>query len=454
VPQYAAVPGKQPVVRIVTLGCAKNQVDSEEIAGVLRDAGLEVDAAAARPDVTIVNTCGFLQASKEEAAEVIRKAVRSKGRGKVIVAGCLPQRIGGDIARVAPGADLYAGVGQMARFPELVQRALDADGPVHEIEPPHHRWAAVTSRARAGSPWSAYLKVSEGCDHRCSFCAIPAIRGPHVSKPIERVVEEARHLAATGAVELNLVAQDVTHYGFDIYREAALPRLLRELDAVEGVAWIRLLYLYPSRVTPEVVEAMATLPKVLPYADIPLQHAHPDTLRRMRRPWEGERYLRLIERMRAAIPDLAVRTTFIVGFPGETEREFEHLLDFAREARFDRAGAFVYSREPGTPSHDMPGQVPAKVKRQRLERLMRVQAGVSLERNRAWTGRDMRVLAEEARDGWTACRSFRDAPEVDGLVLVPGALRPGSMTTVRIERTDVHDLYAAPPRNLVRMRPG
>ncbi len=450
------MPNRTENVRIVTLGCAKNEVDSEEIAGVLRGAGYSVDGAA-EAGVTVINTCGFLEAAKAESIAAIKKAVAEKGAGKVIVAGCLAQRLGEELQSLAPGADAYVGVGQMGRFDEIVRGVFGRREPLVEVEPPHHRWADVPTRARTGRPWSAYLKVSEGCDHRCTFCTIPSFRGGHQSKPIERVLAEARHLSSTGARELNLIAQDVTQYGYDLYREFTLPRLLRELDGVEGVEWVRLLYFYPNRLTDEVIEAMSTLPSVLPYVDIPLQHVHPDTLRRMKRPWDGERYLRLLERVRAAMPDVAIRTTFIVGFPGETEAEFQALLDFVREARLDRVGAFTFSREPGTPSHDMPGQVPFRVKRERYDRLMRFQQSVSLEKNKAWVGRSLKVLVDEAKDGWIAGRSFRDAPEIDGWVYAEGLSAPGEFVEVQVTRAEHHDLYGrltnAPGSRTAALRP-
>ncbi len=441
-------------VRIITLGCAKNEVDSEEIAGVLRGAGMAVDGAKTA-DVTIINTCGFLESSKQESIEAIKKAVRSKGAGKVIVAGCLAQRMGEELARLAPGADAYIGVGQMGRFDEIVQTVFNRTDALLELEPPHHRWAEVDSRARTGRPWSAYLKLSEGCDHKCTFCTIPSFRGRHQSKPMERVLEEARMLARTGARELNLIAQDVTQYGYDLYREFTLPKLLRELNAVDGVEWIRLLYFYPNRLTDEVIEAMATLDKVLPYIDIPLQHVHPETLRRMKRPWDGDRYLALIEKVRAAMPDVAIRTTFIVGFPGETEAEFQALLDFTRAAQLDRVGAFTFSREPGTPSYDMPGQVPTKLKKERYDRLMRVQMGISRARNKAWIGRSIDVLVDEFKDGYSAGRSFRDAPEIDGWVYIEGERTPGAIVSAQITDCGDYDLYATaekPKRNLQPLR--
>jgi ribosomal protein S12 methylthiotransferase len=344
--------------------------------------------------------------------------------------------------RLAPGADSYVGVGQMAGFGDIVKDVQASREQTIDVSPPHHRWADVPTRTRTGKAWSAYLKISEGCDHRCTFCTIPSFRGAHQSKPIERVLTEARHLANTGAKEINLIAQDVTQYGYDLYKEFTLPKLLRELNAIEGLDWIRLLYFYPNRLTDEVIEAMATLPKVLEYIDIPLQHVHPETLRRMKRPWDGERYLRLIEKVRAAMPNCAIRTTFIVGFPGETEEEFESLIEFVKTARLDRVGAFLFSREPGTPSHDMEGQVSLKVKRERYDRLMRIQQRISLEMNQAWIGREINVLIDDEKDGWLIGRSHRDAPEIDGLVFVQGEGKPGDIVRASVVDAEAYDLHA------------
>jgi ribosomal protein S12 methylthiotransferase len=431
------------VVKIVTLGCAKNEVDSEEIAGVLANEGYVIDGSRAHSGVTIINTCGFLEASKQESIEAIKEAVKAKrmGRtGKVIVAGCLAQRLGAELMELAPGADAYIGVGQMARFGEIVGSSLMRKESLLDVTPPHHRWADVKTRARSGNPWSAYLKISEGCDHRCTFCTIPSFRGAHQSKPIERVMEEARYLAERGVKEINLIAQDVTQYGFDLYREFTLPKLLRELNQVDGLRWIRLLYFYPNRLTDEVIEAMASLDKVLPYIDIPLQHVHPETLRRMKRPWEGERYLRLFEKVRAAMPTSAIRTTFIVGFPGETEDEFQSLLEFCREARLDRVGAFMFSREPGTPSYEMENQVPFRQKKARYDRLMSTQQKISMAINQGWVGKEIEILVESSQEGTVVGRSFRDAPEIDGLVYANSSSRPGEFQRVRVERAEPYDL--------------
>ena len=434
-----------PNVRIVTLGCAKNDVDSEEIAGVLSEAGYDVDGAD-DAKITIINTCGFLEAAKQESLEEIRAALRDKAAGKtqkVIVAGCLAKRMGDELRQLVPGADAYVGVGQMARFGEIVGKPQER-GRVEHSEP-QHLWADVQTRARTGAPWSAYLKVSEGCDHRCTFCTIPSFRGKHQSKPIERVLMEANHLAKTGAREINLIAQDVTQYGYDIYKQFTMPRLLNELSNVEGIDWVRLLYCYPNRLTAEVIDAMASSEKVCNYIDVPLQHAHPDVLRMMKRPWDGDRYLKLFEDLRAAMPDCAIRTTFIVGFPGETKEHFDYLLEFIKEAKLDRVGAFTFSREPGTPSYDMANQIPEKEKQWRYNRLMKVQQGISLAKNQAWIGRKLNVLLEGYTDeGWMAGRSHRDAPEIDGLVFVEEAegLRPGDIISATVVDAAEYDLFA------------
>jgi ribosomal protein S12 methylthiotransferase len=434
-----------PNVRIVTLGCAKNDVDSEEIAGVLSESGYTVDGSD-DAEITIINTCGFLEAAKQESLSEIHAAIAAKNQGKtkkVIVAGCLAQRMGDELRQIAPGADAYIGVGQMARFGEIVGKPEER-GRVERAEP-QHLWADVQTRARTGAPWSAYLKISEGCDHRCTFCTIPSFRGKHQSKPLERVLQEANHLAKTGAREINLIAQDVTQYGYDLYKQFTMPRLLNELSGVEGIDWVRLLYCYPNRLTSEVIEAMANSPKVCNYIDVPLQHAHPDVLRMMKRPWSGERYLKLFEDLRAAMPDCTIRTTFIVGFPGETKEHFDYLLQFIKEAQLDRVGAFTFSREPGTPSHDMPNQVAEKEKEWRYNRLMKAQQSISLAKNRSWIGRKLPVLLEGyTEDGWMVGRSHRDAPEIDGVVFVEGGegLRPGVIVETTVIDAAEYDLFA------------
>lgn len=434
-------------VRLITLGCAKNEVDSEEIAGVLVQAGYHLDGQAENPDIVIINTCGFIESAKSEGLRVIREAVRQKRAGhirQVIVAGCLVQREGETLRQLFPDVDAFVGVGQMARFAEIVGTVRRSRTPLTDIQPPHHRWAEVNIRLRSRTPWSAYLKISEGCNHRCTFCTIPSFRGPHVSKPLERVLAEAHWLAQNGAKEINLIAQDTTQYGYDLYKQFMLPTLLKELASIDGIEWIRIHYAYPSRVSDALIETMATTPKVVPYLDVPLQHADREVLRAMRRPGDSQSYLRMIRKLREAMPTIAIRTTFIVGFPGESEQAFCNLLRFLEEADLDRVGAFLYSREKGTPAAEMPDQVPFYLKRARFDALMRAQQPISLRRNQMWVGKTMRVLIEgyDAGGQWAIGRSHRDAPEVDGLVYVRqcSALQ-GEFIEVQIERADVYDLY-------------
>jgi len=440
--------GQSPSVAIVNLGCAKNVVDAEEMLGVLVEHGYTLTADTSRADVLIVNTCGFIARAKEESLSAIRDALRWKRRrgAKVIVAGCLSQRYGQKLLEQVPEVDALIGVGQMARIHEVVERTLSHDQPIVEHTPPQHRWARTGTRVLSTAPWSAYLKISEGCDHQCTFCAIPAFRGGHVSKPLERVLAEAEDLALRGVQEVNLIAQDSTQYGLDLYGKQMLPHLLRELSGMGAFRWIRVLYCYPSRVTDEVIEVLAHTPGVLPYVDIPLQHADDEMLRAMMRPPGRLRYLELIRRLREANPDMTIRSTFIVGFPGETEEHFANLLSFLEEAHLDRAGAFLFSPEDGTPAEKLPNRVPHRVAQARYDRLMRLQQRLSLRRNQAWIGREMEVLVEaphpNQRHQWIA-RSFRDAPEVDGTVLVRASkVQPGEFITVRITDATAYDLIA------------
>jgi ribosomal protein S12 methylthiotransferase len=445
-------------VSLITLGCAKNEVDSEEMLGELRAAGYVVEsshdsaAVSGDADVVVINTCAFIDAAKEESINTILEALQRKERGeikRVVVAGCLAQRYAKELAEEMPEVDAFLGTGQMGRIGNAVGQALiRTDQLVDVAARPHHRWLDVPTRVRIGTPWSAYLKISEGCDHACTFCAIPSFRGRHVSKPIERVVAEARSLAAQGVKELNLIAQDSTQYGYDLYGKMRLPELLSELSEIDAVRWIRLFYCYPSRVNRGIIEAIATTPKVCHYIDMPLQHADDEMLRAMRRPMSHDGYLKLLAQFRAAAPDVAIRTTFIVGFPGETKRHFETLERFVEEAQFDRVGVFEYSVEEGTPSAAIVPKVPSRVKRARKEALMERQQQISLACNRKWIGRELDVLVEGASplDPTTVYgRSFRDAPEVDGRVYVRRcAAMPGAFVRARVAEARPYDLVADP----------
>ena len=403
-------------------------------------------------DVLIVNTCGFINSAKEESINAILDAVRLKQTGrvtKVIVTGCLAQRYGNDLAKEIPEVDAYLGIESGPRVGNVVFGARPAKtNLVTAVEEKYPLVPPARLRASA-TPWTAYLKVSEGCDHTCTFCAIPGIRGKHRSKPIERLVQEATDLAASGVFELNLVAQDTTAYGMDLYGRLALPELLDRLSAVPGILWIRLLYCYPTMVRQPLIDAINAHPNVIPYIDMPLQHGNDAMLKRMKRGGNVDQYRRLFDKMRDSIPDLTLRTTFLVGFPGETEEEFADLLKFVTDVKFDRVGVFTYSAEEGTPSFDMPGAVPARVMRSRRDQVMAAQQPISLENNRRWIGRELDVVIEGVRDGIPYGRSFRDAPEIDGAVILSdsSALNAGELPDAR---PTTHGAPARLPGTLVR----
>ena len=431
---------------LLTLGCPKNVVDSEAMSELLRRQGHVSVSAPADADLLIVNTCGFLAVAREEALAELRKLAAEKRPGQLLVAaGCLPQRDGEEIIRQVPEVDGLLGTRrwmEIGRFvAELRARRRGCEGGRHAllgdptVGPP-----TVRPRPPA-SGGSAYLKISDGCNAPCAFCTIPAIKGPLRSRPLEPLVAEARALVASGAQEIILIGQDTTAYGRDLGLRDGLPQLVEAiLAAVPELRWLRLMYAYPGRVSERLIEVMASDVRICHYLDLPLQHAHPDTLRRMRRPANVERTLRTIERLRAAMPDIALRTTFIVGYPGETEAEFQTLLDFVKTVRFDKMGVFTFSPEPGTPAAELPDQVSEEVKRERYERLMAVQQRVSLARNREQVGRRLEVLVEGVGDGLSVGRSYRDAPEIDGLVLVPGELPLARIIPVVITGAMEYDL--------------
>lgn len=436
-------------VGLIQLGCPKNQVDGEEMLGALaEDGGCEIVAHPRDADVLVVNTCAFIESAKQESVDAILKAVRLKERGgvsKVVVTGCLAQRYRDELAREIPEVDAFLGIESAGRIGNVVfgpkpERRVEASD-LSERYP-------LVPRARlreTASPWSAYLKVSEGCDHACAFCSIPSFRGRHRSKPIERLVAEAEQLAQSGAVELNLIAQDTTAYGMDLYKRLALPDLLQALGDVEGIRWLRLLYCYPTMVTGPLIDSLRDNPKVLPYIDMPLQHADDMLLSSMKRGGNVDQYRRLFGRLREARPDIALRTTFIVGFPGETDAHFERLLAFVQEIEFDRIGVFVYSPEEGTPAFGFENPVPKKVAMARRDRLMRAQQEISLRRNQGWVGRTLEVLVEHRRGAEAVGRSFRDAPEIDGSVAIEDCDAPaGSFVQATITGARHYDLIAEP----------
>jgi len=420
---------------------------------LLTGSGYEPVADPRRAHVLIVNTCGFIGPAKEESFDTLAEMAAKKKSGQVLIAaGCLTQRYGVEVARRVAGIDGILGTRRWMDIVDVVEGLLDVGHP----EPRYHLSEAATvgsdehgAQRVSVQGASAYLKIADGCRRPCAFCAIPLIKGTAVSRPIESILAEAHTLQEMGIREIILIAQDTTDYGYDLGLKNGLSHLLTEMTAaVPKVDWIRVMYAYPGYVTDELIEVMATHKQVVPYLDMPLQHAHPLTLRRMHRPTNADWVRKTLSKMRKAIPDLALRTTFIVGYPGETEEEFQTLLDFIEEIRFDKVGAFKFSFEPGTTSEPFGDPIPSEVKEERLKRLMEKQQQISLERNQAFVGRNLDVLIEGLGQGISIGRSYRDAPEIDGLVLVTGEIPAGQIIPVRITGATVYDLsgVASPPR--------
>ena len=441
---------------LISLGCSKNTVDSQSMAQLLAGSGYRPVDEPDRAHVLIVNTCGFIGPAKEESLQVLSELAASKRQGQVLIAaGCLTQRYGVQVARQVPGIDGILGTRRWMDVVEVVQSLRGGKIP----EPIYHLPEAPTigkderGVARVAIQGaSAYIKIADGCRRPCAFCAIPLIKGTAVSRPMDAILEEGRALQERGVRELILIAQDTTDYGHDLGMKDGLANLLEHLVATlqatqqmngsstQGVTWIRVLYAYPGYVTDRLIEVMATHPQIVPYLDIPLQHAHPAVLRRMRRPANLEWVQRTLEKMRAAMPDLAIRTTFIVGYPGETDAEFKALLDFVEEVRFDRVGAFQFSFEPGTASEPLGDPIPAEIKQDRWERLMATQQAISLEKNQSFVGKTFDVLVEGQGDGLSLGRTYRDAPEIDGLVIIEDDLPVGEILPVRINGAMAYDL--------------
>ena len=449
---------------LLSLGCSKNTVDSESIAQVLNQHGMRGVGDPDRAEVLIVNTCGFIDAAKEESIEALRELVELKsGKQMVIAAGCLSQRYGHDLIQHVPGLDGVIGTRRWMDIFDLVTRLRTRKHP----EPMYHlpTDAKVVGLDERGvlrasvQGASAYLKIADGCRRPCAFCAIPKIKGTAVSRPVESIVAEAVRLQDMGVQEVMLIAQDSTDYGYDLGLKDGLAHLLDEIvAAAPDIPWIRIMYDYPGYVTPRLMETIAKHEQVLPYLDMPLQHASREVLKRMRRPAKVEWVYDTVSKLRQTIPHLAVRTTFIVGYPGETDAEFNELMTFIKDLQFDRVGAFQYSYEVGTPSASLANHVPDEVKQERYERLMELQQGISLAKNQSFVGETMDILVEghgegEDEDGnltgdtVSLGRSYRDAPEIDGYVLVDGELPAGEIVPVRITGATTYDLIATVDTN-------
>ena len=437
-------------IAIISLGCPKNQVDADVFCHALIKAGHQTVADPEQADIIIVNTCGFIQSAKEEAIENILMACQYKQQNpnlKVIVTGCLAERYKTQIVSEMPEVDAVVGIGSNAALPAIVER-LTANG-AGQVESYGPKCDMELGGARVISTprHYAYLKIAEGCNNRCHYCAIPLIRGPHVSVPMETLEEEARKLAARGVRELIVIAQDTTYYGIDLYGRRMLAELLRRLCRIDGIEWIRLHYAYPAAFPDDVIEVMASEPKICKYLDIPFQHISDAQLASMHRRHTKAEAMELIRRLRGAIPDLALRTTLLVGYPGETEEDFAELMEFVREVRFERLGVFAYSEEEGTYSaRELHDDVPDAVKQERVERIMALQNGISLENNSRRVGRTERVLIDSRQGDFYVGRTQYDSPEVDQEILIPTdgrRLMRGRFYNVRIESAADYDLYGS-----------
>ena len=447
---------------LVSLGCAKNTVDSDSMAQLLIRDGYNAVEDPARANVLIVNTCGFIGPAKEESINVLRELADGKKKNQILIAaGCLTQRYGSEVAVKVPGVDGVLGTRRWMDIVQVVRELRPSTGSgYHRPEPLYHlpdeaktvgtdeHEAMRVSVAGA----SAYLKVADGCRRPCAFCAIPLIKGMAVSRPVESILNEARRLRGMGVRELILIAQDTTDYGHDLGMKDGLAILLEQLTtSVPDMDWIRVMYAYPGYVTDRLIDVMASSKQVLPYLDMPLQHAHPKTLYRMKRPSNIDWVHKTLGKMRSKIENLSIRTTFIVGYPGETDEEYQALYDFVQEIRFDRVGTFQFSFEPGTTSEPLGDPIPAEVKQERFERLMELQQGISMQVNQSYVGRTLDVLIEGRDKGIAIGRSYRDAPEIDGLVFVEGEAKVGDILPVRITGAMAYDLTGVPASELIKL---
>jgi ribosomal protein S12 methylthiotransferase len=434
---------------ITSLGCAKNSVDSDSMAQLLIAAGYKSVDSPGNAQVLIVNTCGFINTAREESFNMLADlAAKKKSDQVLIAAGCLTERYGLEVTKQVSGINGIVGTRHWMDILLVIDNLYNSGGAqpfyhLPKVAATNHNDLGVRRVSIQGA--SAYIKIADGCRRPCAFCAIPLIKGTAISRPVESILSEAIFLQEKGIREIILIAQDTTDYGYDLGMKNGLAQLLREItSAVPNVDWIRIMYAYPGYVTGELIEIMSTYNQIVHYLDMPLQHAHPHILKRMNRPTNMDWVRKTLGKMRKAMPDLALRTTFIVGYPGETEEEFQTLLNFIEEIHFDKVGAFKFSFEQGTPCESLGDPIPDEVKEQRVQQLMEKQQKISLECNSAFIGRDLNVLIEGTGKGISIGRSYRDAPEIDGLVFVNGEIPSGQMIPVHITGAMAYDLSGVP----------
>lgn len=434
---------------MVSLGCPKNLVDSEVMLGLIREKNFTVTNDPADAEIIIVNTCGFIESAKEESINTILQMSEYKTQGScryLIVTGCLSQRYADELAQSIPEVDAFVGTECFTDISWVIEQVMDGKKILHMTRNTAEQPVEMP-RMLTTPEYMAYLKIAEGCDNCCSYCIIPKLRGPYTSRPYEAVMAEAKELAASGIKEIIVVAQDTTRYGEDLYGKLMLPQLLKDLNDLEGIEWIRVMYCYPNNFTDELIEAFATLPKVCKYVDLPLQHASNSLLASMNRYDTKEQVEALLKKLRTFIPGIVIRTTFIVGFPGETEADFEELKEFVAAQRFENAGVFKYSQEEGTVAGAMPNQIPEEVKENRYHELMALQAEISEELHQDLEGQELDVVIEgfdEENPSLAVARSYREAPDIDGNIFVENAdnLHIGDFTKVRILQGFTYELVA------------
>lgn len=433
---------EKTVVSFVALGCAKNQINTEIMIAAVKNAGYEVTGEIEKSQVCVINTCGFIEDAKKEALETFFEAAQLKKENKlskIIVCGCLAQRYADEIAQELFEADGFVGVGSFSRITEAVERVLNGERVMMFDDLSNIQLEG--ERMLITPQFSACIKVADGCLNRCAYCAIPIIRGSFKSRPMENIISEAKKLADGGTRELTVIAQDTTSYGVDLYGKRMLPQLLKELCKIDGIKWIRLMYLYPEKITDELIEVIKSEDKIVKYIEMPIQHADGDVLRRMRRPGNAQQLLELVAKLREQIPGLVLRTTVMVGFPGETEKEFDTLCRFLKAARFDKLGVFRFSPEEGTPAYDMDGQVPDDVKASRAESVELLQSEIVLEKQQAVIGSVLDVLCE-GYDRYAECyfgRSSMEAPDIDGKIFFTSDSVVCSGEFVKVKITECMD---------------
>jgi ribosomal protein S12 methylthiotransferase len=432
--------GEKPTIAISHLGCEKNRIDTEHMLGLLVEAGYGVDTNEELADYVIVNTCSFIEAAREESVRTLVEL--AEANKKIVITGCMAQHFQEQLLTELPEAVAVVGTGDYHKIVNVIERAEQGERVKEISAEPTYIADERLPRYRTTTEGVAYLRVAEGCDYRCAFCIIPSLRGNQRSRTIESIVAEAQDLVAQGVKEIILISQITTNYGLDIYGKPKLAELLRALGKVD-IPWIRMHYAYPTGLTKEVIAAIQETPNVLTYLDLPLQHSHPEILRAMNRPWQGRVNDGIIEQLKTALPQAVLRTTFIVGFPGETADHFQHLLEFTQRHEFDHVGVFTFSPEEGTAAYTLPNQVPSKVMAERRNRLMALQQPISLKKNQQEVGKTVDVLIEQENpeSGELIGRSGRFAPEVDGQVYVKGGARLGTIVPVTIHSADAYDLY-------------